>query len=146
MKTPIFTLNIPGDPQSKGRPRVYNGHGVTPKTTREAENRVYSEFRTKYPNVQPLNQPISVNAQFWMSSNRGRDLDNMYKLVTDALNGVAYTDDKLIVQQSSIKITPDPYVQGKRGMRKRKPGDPLTYQGTEYQPHTIITISLAEQE
>ncbi len=25
-------LTIPGDPVSKGRPRVYNGHGVTPSS------------------------------------------------------------------------------------------------------------------
>ena len=26
----VCELTVPGDPQSKGRPRVYQGHGITP--------------------------------------------------------------------------------------------------------------------
>ena len=44
----VFELSVPGDPLSKARPRVYNGHGITDRRTRNAENRVYSEFRRKY--------------------------------------------------------------------------------------------------
>lgn len=146
MSQPVYSLTILGEPQSKGRPRVYRGRGITPHTTREAENRVRSAFRIKYPNAKPISQPINVHAQFWMSNHRTHDLDNMFKLVTDALNGIAYTDDRLIVQQSSFKITPDQLVQGARGKRKRRKGDPLTFQGMEYEPHTVITISLIEPE
>ena len=30
----VCELTVPGDPQSKGRPRVYQGHGITPTRTR----------------------------------------------------------------------------------------------------------------
>ena len=44
-----FTLCLPGDPVPKGRPRVYNGHAMTPKRTVRAEERLFAEFRLKYP-------------------------------------------------------------------------------------------------
>ncbi len=88
-----FTLCLPGDPVPKGRPRVYNGHAITPKRTVRAEERLFAEFRLKYPQAKPYQCPVRLEAEFWMS-HRGRpDLDNLLKLVLDSLNGVAYTDD-----------------------------------------------------
>ena len=49
----VCELTVPGDPQSKGRPRVYQGHGITPTRTREAENRVYTEWRNSIPACHP---------------------------------------------------------------------------------------------
>lgn len=62
-----FTLLVPGEPIAKGRPRVYNGHGVTPKRTRNAENRIYAEFRLKYPDAEPLQ---GSSASIWSSGSR----------------------------------------------------------------------------
>ena len=86
----VFELSVPGDPLSKARPRVYNGHGVTDRRTRNAENRVYSEFRRKYGDVEPIKGPVRIRLKFWMASRHPRDWDNLAKLATDALNGVAY--------------------------------------------------------
>ena len=47
-----FTLCLPGDPVPKGRPRVYNGHAMTPKRTVRAEERLFAEFRLKYPQAE----------------------------------------------------------------------------------------------
>ena len=90
----VCRLTIPGDPQSKGRPRVYNGHGITPEATRKAENRVYSEWRRQYPDLLPYKGPVAITLIFWTMTRRGRDWDNLAKLFTDALNGVAYEDDR----------------------------------------------------
>ena len=83
----VCELTVPGDPQSKGRPRVYQGHGITPTRTREAENRVYSEWRSRYPNLPPYEGPVCLALTFWTATRRGRDWDNLAKLFTDALNG-----------------------------------------------------------
>ena len=85
----VFELSVPGDPLSKARPRVYNGHGVTDRRTRNAENRVYSEFRRKYGDVEPIKGDVRIRLEFWMASWHPRDFDNLAKLVTDSLNGVA---------------------------------------------------------
>ncbi|MDF7641750.1 RusA family crossover junction endodeoxyribonuclease [Bifidobacterium sp. ESL0784] len=146
-----FRFVVPGPPQSKGRPRVFRNpsgkgmHGVTPKKTKDAENRVYSTFITKYPDAQPFTGDVEVALAFWMPDRTGKDWDNLAKLATDALNGVAYVDDKQIMKATVRKILPDKRVQGKRGMRNRKAGDPLTHDGVPYQAHTHIYISEISQ-
>lgn len=119
-----FTLLVPGEPIAKGRPRVYNGHGVTPKRTRNAENRIYAEFRLKYPDAEPLQGLVRVDLEFWKPKRGKPDGDNLYKLVTDALNGVAYGDDKQIKEHEVLQREPDPIVKGRRPgtWRKRKTG------------------------
>ena len=128
----VCELTVPGDPQSKGRPRVYQGHGITPAKTREAENRVYSEWRNQYPRLPPYEGPVCLTLTFWTATRRGRDWDNLAKLFTDALNGVAYMDDR--------------HVLGTHGRpRKRKSGDPLTWHGQPYTPHTQASIYFKQE-
>lgn len=138
-----FDLTVPGDPLSKARPRVYNGHGVTDRRTRNSENRVYSEFRRKYGDVEPIKGPVRIRLKFWMASRHPRDWDNLAKLATDALNGVAYQDDVQIVEAQVSKVLPDRRVPGSKpgSMRNRKTGDPLLFMGEPYEPHTEIHIS-----
>lgn len=139
----VFELSVPGDPLSKARPRVYNGHGVTDRRTRNAENRVYLEFRRKYGDMEPIKGPVRIRLKFWMASRHPRDWDNLAKLATDALNGVAYQDDVQIVEAQVSKVLPDRRVPGSKPgtMRNRKTGDPLLFMGEPYEPHTEIHIS-----
>lgn len=138
-------LTIPGDPQSKGRPRVYNGHGITPEATRKAENRVYSEWRRQYPDLLPYKGPVAITLIFWTMTRRGRDWDNLAKLFTDALNGVAYEDDRQIIDANVHVRRPDRLVSGVYGPRKRKTGDPLTWHGNPYQPCTQAIINFQQE-
>jgi len=39
---------------------------------------------------------ISISIRFYFNDKRQRDLDNLMKSVTDALNGIAYKDDSQI--------------------------------------------------
>ena len=135
-----FHLILPGDPVAKGRPRVYGGHAITPRKTQRAEERIFAEFRRKYPDEAPFDGPVSVYVKFWLSKRGKPDIDNLIKTVLDALNGVAYADDSQIVSVFAEKRVPDRIVQGARGWRKRKSGDPYTYQGHEYEPHLYISI------
>ena len=110
-----FTLCLPGDPVPKGRPRVYNGHAMTPKRTVRAEERLFAEFRLKYPQAKPYQCPVRLEAEFWMS-HRGRpDLDNLLKLVLDSLNGVAYVDEAQVVESHATKRMHDLWVYGAKG-------------------------------
>lgn len=142
----VCELTVPGDPQSKGRPRVYQGHGITPTRTREAENRVYSEWRSRYPNLPPYEGPVCLALTFWTATRCGRDWDNLAKLFTDALNGVAYMDDRQIIEASVHVHRPDQYVLGAHGRpRKRKSGDPLTWHGQPYTPCTRASIYFKQE-
>ncbi|NEG90581.1 RusA family crossover junction endodeoxyribonuclease [Bifidobacterium aerophilum] len=149
MKPSEFVLSLPGDPVAKARPRVYQGHAITPKKTLHAEERIFAEFRRRYPSAKPFAGPVGVYAEFWMSKRGKPDIDNLLKLILDALNAVAYLDDSQIQRIGAIKIIPDQLVPGKRPgtTRKRRREDPYTYHGKEYEPHLLVRIkSLPEYD
>ena len=138
-----YAIDIPGDPIPKARPRVYHGHGITPKRTLDAEKRVRDAFRARYPDSTPNDGPVEISAVFYMPKRGRLDLDNLLKLVMDALNGLAYRDDAQVVRFHAAKIMPDQRVRGFRPgtMRNRRAGDPLTHHGEPYTPHTLISIN-----
>ena len=110
---------VPGSPVGKGRPRFrsFNGHvsTYTPKETQEAESRVKSAFLES--GGKPFGDSpvgIEVVAYFPIPKSATRkareailagavkhthtpDIDNILKLVCDAINGIAFNDDKQIV-------------------------------------------------
>ena len=115
-------FEIPGPPQGKGRPRFAqraNGSAViyTPTATATYEERIRIEYRRQcrgamFPPGVPLavritaEMPIparaSKKARAEMLSGAAKplvkpDADNVAKIVLDALNGVAYPDDRAIV-------------------------------------------------
>jgi len=121
------TITIPGKPKGKGRPRVTKYGTYTPQATKDAEANIIREYRHRYGD-EKLEGAIRVDivcrfplakkdydkyGQFKPSGieklSRGGidiriDCDNMAKLVLDALNGVAYEDDKQVVSLSVTKF------------------------------------------
>ena len=93
--------------------------------------------------MEPIKGDVRIRLEFWMASWHPRDFDNLAKLVTDSLNGVAYADDVQIIDARILKHRPDRRVPGSKpgAMRKRKAGDPLLFMGEPYEPHTEIHIS-----
>lgn len=109
-------FDIPGKPGAKQRPRhTKSGHTYTPDQTVNYENLVKMCFREKYPDFVPLDGPIimQVTANFpipesWSKKKKmmalrhdiypGKpDWDNIGKIVSDALNGIAYKDDSQVM-------------------------------------------------
>lgn len=93
---PRFALRIGGQPLPKERPRAGGGRSFTAKRTRDAEKRVQAAFRTAYPEAAPLTGRLLVEARFYRRAAHHVDGDNLFKLCTDALNGIAYVDDEQI--------------------------------------------------
>jgi Holliday junction resolvase RusA-like endonuclease len=106
-------------PHAKQRARVTKtGQAYTPPATREAEKRIREAFQGIAPGWQPVEQPISVhidmtNTYFdlwinetddWANRKLKGDTDNYAKTVLDALNGVAWVDDKWIRDLRMVKI------------------------------------------
>jgi Holliday junction resolvase RusA-like endonuclease len=101
-----YTLIIPGDPVPKGRPRLVNGRVYTPPRTKEAEKAIWAYAAAK--KIKPLDGPIKVTIHFTLrphANGRPRkvDLDNLVKLVLDALNGKAWHDDSQIYEITASK-------------------------------------------
>lgn len=124
MATIEFT--VPGTPKGKGRPRFARiGNGVrtyTPAETANYEARIAYECASQARGQIPLDGPLSVEIGAVFEppkslSKRKRaelatgaphtkkpDCDNIAKAVLDALNGVAYGDDKQVCRQHVEKV------------------------------------------
>lgn len=111
-------FSIPGEPKGKGRPRLgRSGHAFTPKDTVNYENLVKLAFSTAYPEHDPVDPVIPIKcemkAYYFIPKSTTKkkyglmlegklfplkkpDLDNIVKIICDALNGIAYHDDSQI--------------------------------------------------
>ncbi|MCE2563360.1 RusA family crossover junction endodeoxyribonuclease [Komagataeibacter sp. FNDCF1] len=128
-----ITFTVPGPLRGKGRPRFGNGRTFTDSKTMTAEAFVRSCAALACP-LAPIDGPVSLDIRItrgipksWPNKRRqaalqGRlhatgkpDLDNVVKLVGDALNGIIWRDDSQItsvtcsrhfgeVEQSVISI------------------------------------------
>lgn len=85
---------------------------VTTKKTRDFENKVAEYARLMMGNKPPLDTACELHITFaikgqgtdWPVSIKDGDLDNHEKALCDALNGIVYLDDRLIVKKTSKKI------------------------------------------
>jgi Holliday junction resolvase RusA-like endonuclease len=110
----MIEFTVYGEPKGKSRPRFGNGHTYTPKTTTEYEKTVLAAYMDKYHTLM-LKSEICVQIRAYMgipkSTPKKRraemlgkgvlkkpDVDNIAKIILDALNGVAYEDDKQITR------------------------------------------------
>lgn len=117
-----YQFHIPGKPQGKQRPRTTRtGHIYTPKQTKEYEKNVVDAFLGTNPEATLITNPckITITAKFGIPKSYSRkkvqeairqnyytgkpDSDNIVKIVMDGLNGVAYEDDKLVVEIHATK-------------------------------------------
>lgn len=93
--TKVVRFTVFGEPRSKQRPRVTRYGAYTPKETLVAEEKIRQVWRSL--DTEPFPHHVLVSIDFFNGNKRRRDLDNMAKLVLDALNKEAYVDDNQIV-------------------------------------------------
>lgn len=118
------TITIPGKPQGKGRPRFTRyGRPYTPEKTVDYEELIRAcwmqqadGWNMKEGGVgiivlayMPVPKKASKDKRSGMLSGRIHatvkpDADNVLKVVLDALNGHAWTDDKQVVNASVQKV------------------------------------------
>lgn len=112
----MIKLTIPGPPCAKQRPKVYGKHAVTPAKTVNYETLVKQLYIVEHHRKQlegplimkvvayfPIPQSKSKKVKEAMLKGKIRptskpDIDNLFKIIADALNGLAYHDDSQIVQ------------------------------------------------
>lgn len=125
-------ITIPGKPLGKQRPRVLKtGIAYTPKQTVNYETFVKQLYFEQYHREKPFEGPVRVRIVAYMPIPQGTskvkktdmmrgiirptkkpDVDNIIKIIADALNGMAYQDDKQIVSCTVEKVYSDvPRVQ-----------------------------------
>jgi Holliday junction resolvase RusA-like endonuclease len=108
----ILRFTIPVPPVPKGRPIFTTGgdrddgknHGrlraITPERTRKYEADVAAFCRQAVAKVgwRTLDVPVAVTLDIYRRTNAG-DLDNYVKAICDAMNRIAYPDDRFIVEK-----------------------------------------------
>ena len=113
----MFELTVPGKPIGKGRARITRFGSFTPKKTVTYERFIQWLFKSKYRRIKPLEGAVKIELLIHKSVNKydskstkelklsGKirptvkpDASNVLKIVEDALNGLAYIDDKQIVE------------------------------------------------
>jgi Holliday junction resolvase RusA-like endonuclease len=128
---PKITFTVPGNPQGKARPRFCRGHAVTPQKTRDYEALAAVLYRRASRGVSFTDgeairlcvyayYPFPANAKAAEKEKMQRgellplkkpDLDNVVKIILDALNGVAYRDDTQVAEIHAAKhYSADPRV------------------------------------
>lgn len=97
---------VPGEPVSKQRPSISNKRAYTPKKTRDAEEFVAQCFKQQCGDLY-LEGNLEAELRFYVT-NLSKDVDNMEKLVFDALNKVLYKDDRQIRFKVAYKFKAAP--------------------------------------
>lgn len=115
----IYEFEVPGKIIGKGRPRLnsYTGAVYTPTRTKDYETLVEQYFLLKYPRFKPFEGRVQVeiNAAFEVPKSAKKaekemmlenkinptkkpDIDNIVKIILDAMNGIAFKDDTQITK------------------------------------------------
>lgn len=101
--TAAYTFTVPTRPVGKQRPRVYRGRAVTPKRTRDYEEAV--ALYARGAGVKPISGQVSLTVDLFYDDRRHRDIDNAIKSIQDALEGIAYANDRQIHRLKATKQT-----------------------------------------
>ena len=121
----IYEFEVPGKIIGKGRPRLntYTGSVYTPTRTKDYESLVQQYFLLKYPRFKPFEGRVKVEIdalfeipkstkkedkelmlQNKINPTKKPDIDNIVKIILDAMNGVAFKDDIQITKLDVEKV------------------------------------------
>ena len=121
----IYEFEVPGKIIGKGRPRLnsYTVTVYTPTRTKDYETLVEQYFLLKYPRFKPFEGRVQVDiiANFEIPKSAKKadkelmlenkinptkkpDIDNIVKIVLDAMNGIAFKDDTQITKLQVEKL------------------------------------------
>lgn len=103
-RTLVAEFTVHGEPVSKARARVTANGTFTPAKTRAAEAAILAAYLNCAPlGMIPKGVMCELTVTFFNGNRRVRDIDNMLKLVQDALNKQAYEDDSQIIELHGYK-------------------------------------------
>lgn len=115
----IYEFEVPGKIIGKGRPRLntYTGNVYTPTKTKDYETLIEQYFLIKYPRFKILEGRVKVNIIAYfnihkatkksdvdkmlsneISPTKKPDIDNIVKVILDAMNKIAFKDDTQITK------------------------------------------------
>lgn len=121
----IYEFEVPGKITGKGRPRVNTQTAIayTPARTKDYEELIKQYFIIKHRGIKPLEGRIAITIKAYfdipkstskkekeeilkgnISPTKKPDIDNIAKIILDALNKLAFKDDNQITKLNIEKI------------------------------------------
>lgn len=121
----MYEFEVIGEIKGKARPRVntYTCQVYTPNSTKDYENLIKQYFQIKYPRYVPFENRVAVTIKAYfkvpktttkkdkalieegkLSPTKKPDIDNVVKIVLDALNKMAFKDDNQITKLQVEKL------------------------------------------
>jgi len=126
----MIKFTVPGEPQGKARARTGKGFAYTPEKTVLYENLIKTMYMQAKCTPIEAEKAIKMNVKAYYaipkSYTKGKrlsaehniirplkkpDIDNVLKVIADALNGVAYHDDTQIVKAEIAKYYGEPRLE-----------------------------------
>jgi len=120
----VIKFEIPGKPQGKARartfynPRLKRVQSITPEQTVCYENLIKMCFlQAKPKDFEMYQDGVHIEVKAYYRKAKGNkmlhpclkvDVDNLVKVICDALNGLAYKDDKQVVGLVVNKVWGEP--------------------------------------
>lgn len=92
------TFTVPGVPQAKERSRTVETPSGGRRTYTPSKTKAFQDavaWNARASRIQPIDGPVELTVRFF-GARRG-DGDNLAKSIADALNGIAYKDDRQVV-------------------------------------------------
>jgi crossover junction endodeoxyribonuclease RusA len=100
----VIRLEIPGKPVPLQRARAGNGHRYLPARSKAYRELVQTSWMAAgRPSLGDM--PLTISARFY-GARASADLDNLVKAILDALNTLAFTDDRQVVCLSGCHKLP----------------------------------------
>lgn len=93
-----IAFRVDGTPVPKARARVGRNGGHTPERTKGWEHSVAWSCRLAMRERDAFECEVTVALVFTIGRTQIADIDNLTKSLLDAMNGVAYLDDKQVIR------------------------------------------------
>ena len=108
-----YRLTIEGHADGKARPRFFKGRVFSPKDTHGFSDKIQAQARGAH--IEKIDGPVALSVYVhraipksaskkrkallqWTWCSSKPDLDNVFKSVMDALNGIAWNDDTQVAR------------------------------------------------
>ena len=95
------TITLPYPPSANRYWRVFRGRPVTSAEARDYK--LEAALRARVAGVKLIEGEVSLSLRVYRPRKAG-DLSNRIKVIEDALQGIAYTDDKQVVEIHALRF------------------------------------------
>ena len=124
-----WTFVVRGPPQPKERARRgKGGRWYTPERTRAYEAAVRNMAALSRHRRWPVDRQYAVTVTAYFADGRARDVDNVLKAVLDGLAGVAFSNDRQVVETHAYR----------GGVDRDDPRTHVTISTVEYPPPDFV--------